>query len=260
MPKAAVNGFTIYYEVAGPSTGPWLTFSNSLRLDHTQWWPQVAEFCKDFRVLTYDVRGHGQSSATRGFYTMDMLARDVVGLWDHLGIDKSHFCGLSLGGITGMELGINHGARVDRLVICDCRGDSPPDQVQQWKSRRDMVMEKGMTPLVAASIDPWFNADLKKTYGDAIQALAQTIEETSVEGYSGCAGALSDLSQADNASRIKNKTLYLVGSEDGPFPGLMKKMHEDTAGSEYLVIEGATHVSNLTHPAEFNAAVRKFLS
>ena len=66
MPKAKVNGFTMYYEVAGPSTGPWLTFSNSLRLDHTMWWPQVAEFCKDFRVLTYDVRGHGNSTATPG--------------------------------------------------------------------------------------------------------------------------------------------------------------------------------------------------
>lgn len=260
MPKAKVNGFTMYYEVAGPSTGPWLTFSNSLRLDHTMWWPQVAEFCKDFRVLTYDVRGHGNSSATPGFYTLAQLADDVVGLWDHLGVQKSHFCGLSLGGITAMQLGIAHGNRIDRLAVCDCRGDSPPDQSKQWADRRILVAEKGLEALVAGSIDPWFNADLKKTYADSIKALAQTIRETSLEGYNGCTGALAGGDQASHVGKIKNKTMYLVGSEDGAFPPLMEQMHKDTPGSTYVVIPGATHVSNLTHPKEFNAALRDFLT
>ena len=259
MPKVHVNGIDMYYEVAGPSTGPWLTFSNSLRLDHTMWWPQVAEFCKDFRVLTYDVRGHGQSGATSGFYSIDLLARDVVALWDKLGIKKSHFCGLSLGGITGLQLGIAHGDRCEKLVICDCRGDSPPDQLTQWAQRREVVIEKGMTAIVAPSIDPWFNATLKKDYADSIAALARTIEETAIEGYCGCAGALANLDQAANVTKIKNQTLFLVGSEDGPFPGLMKAMHQDLKGSAYVVIQNATHVSNLTHPKEFNSAVRKFL-
>jgi pimeloyl-ACP methyl ester carboxylesterase len=114
--------------------------------------------------------------------------------------------------------------------------------------------------MVAGSIDPWFNADLKTQYADSIKAIAQTIVETSIEGYNGCTGALAAGNQAANVGKIKNTTMYLVGSLDGPFPPLMKKMHEDTPGSSYVVIEGATHVSNLTHPKEFNAALRKFLS
>ncbi|MBT7758044.1 MAG: alpha/beta fold hydrolase, partial [Rhodospirillaceae bacterium] len=142
MPKANVNGIDLYYEVSGTAGGPWLTFSNSLRTDHTMWAPQVPEFSRDFRVLTYDVRGHGQSEATEGPYSADLLCRDLTGLWDHLGIAKSHFVGLSLGGMTGMRLGMEFADYIDKLVICDCRGDSPPEILASWKDRSEIVADK----------------------------------------------------------------------------------------------------------------------
>jgi 3-oxoadipate enol-lactonase len=260
MPHAHVNGIKLYYEVEGKGGAPWLTFSNSLRTDHTMWAPQVWDFARDYRVLRYDVRGHGQSEGTPAPYTLDLLARDVVALWDYLGIAKSHWCGLSLGGMTGMHLGTDYGDRIDRLVICDCRGDSPPEIVEQWAKRSALVREKGVGALIDESINAWFGPEQKARDKDFIDAVSRTIAETSVEGYVGCAMALSELKTTARVKETKPPTLFLVGSKDGPHPKLMKDMHDALPGSQYAVIEGATHLSNLTHPEEFNAVVRKFLA
>ena len=260
MPRAHVNGVDLYYEVEGAAGRPWLTFSNSLRTDHTMWAPQIPDFAKDFRILRYDVRGHGQSGKTSGMYSADMLCRDIVGLWDHLGIARSHFCGLSLGGMTGMRLGTNFASRIDKLIICDCRGDSPPDIVATWAKRREAVKAGGCAVLVDESINSWFQPEQRAAQSDFITAIGRTIAETSVEGYCGCTGMLSELDMAGRVAEIKPTTLFLVGSKDGPHPGLMKAMHEGLPGSHFVVIEGGTHLANLSHPNEFNAAVRRFLT
>jgi 3-oxoadipate enol-lactonase len=260
MPHARVNGIDLYYEVAGTSGGDWITFSNSLRLDHTMWAPQVREFSADHRVLTYDVRGHGQSEATEGPYSTDLLCADLIGLWDHLGIAKSHFVGLSLGGMMGMRLGMEHAQRIDRLVICDCRGASPEASVESWRKRADAVRTNGMEHLVKSSIDGWFDDDYRQRNGHFVAALGRTIAETDPRGYIGCAtGILSNLDMAARIAEIRTPTLFVVGSADGEHPEMMSQMHAGLPGSRYALIEGATHVSNLSHEKEFNAAVRQFL-
>lgn len=259
MPKFRIDDIDVYYEIDGTSGGPWLTFSNSLRTDHTMWAPQVREFSRDFRVLRYDVRGHGQTGATPGLYTLDRLARDLIGLWDHLGITTSHFCGLSLGGMTGLHLGMKYAGYIDKLVICDCRGDSPPEIVEIWKKRREMVLAKGMEALVDESINAWFLPSQRQVQAAFIKAIGRTVAETSVEGYVGCTGALSTLDLTRHIGTVKAKTLFVVGSNDGPHPALMKAMHDGLLGSQYALIDGGTHLSNLSHELAFNAAVGAFL-
>ena len=260
MPKAPVNGVDIYYEVEGAADRPWLTFSNSLRTDHTMWSPQIPAFASDFRILRYDVRGHGQSGHASGKYSADLLCRDLIGLWDYLGIGRSHFVGLSLGGMTGMRLGMQFAHRIDKLVICDCRGDSPPAIVETWAKRCEAVQASGCEVLVEESVNSWFSAEQRVQQADFIAAIGRSIAETSAEGYIGCAsGILSELDMAERITQIKPQTLFLVGSKDGPHPTLMRSMHEGLRGSDFVVIEGGTHLANLSHPVEFNAAVRTFL-
>ncbi len=260
MPKAHISGIDLYYEVEGVAGRPWLTFSNSLRTDHTMWAPQMPAFAAHFRILRYDVRGHGQSTATAGKYSADLLCRDIVGLWDHLGIARSHFAGLSLGGMTGMRLGMAYASRIDKLVICDCRGDSPPEIVATWAKRCDAVKAGGCEVLVEESINSWFSPAQRIEQADFIKAIGRTIAETSVDGYAGCAsGMLSELDMAARVREIKPSTLFLVGSKDGPHPALMQSMHEALPGSDFVVIDGGTHLANLSHPIEFNAAVLRFL-
>jgi len=260
MPRATINGIKLYYEVEGSAPGPWLTFSNSLRTDHTMWAPQAREFARDFRVLRYDVRGHGMSEKSEGYYSADLLSRDVIGLWDHLGIKRSHFCGLSLGGMTGMHMGMHFADRIDKLVICDCRGDSPPEWIANWKKRREGVIAGGMESVVEETLKTWFPPAYLDKNRDFVTMIGRTVAETSVEGYFGCSGMLCELTMAQNIRQIKPPTLFICGSADGPHPNLMRAMHEGLPGSQFALIDGATHVANLTGEKDFNAALRRFLS
>ena len=98
-----------------------LVFSNSLGTDFSMWDPQMAELQRRFRILRYDTRGHGKSSVTPGEYTIEQLGRDVLGLLDSLSLDRVHFCGLSMGGMIGMWLGIHAPNRLHRLVALQHR-------------------------------------------------------------------------------------------------------------------------------------------
>jgi 3-oxoadipate enol-lactonase len=113
MPIADVNGINLNYRFDGPENGKVVMLSNSLASDLTMWDGQVPPLSKaGFRILRYDSRGHGQSSAPEGPYTMEMLTSDAVGLIDFLGLKQVHFCGLSLGGMVGQMLGALHGNRL----------------------------------------------------------------------------------------------------------------------------------------------------
>ena len=110
-----VNGARIHYTLDGPESAPVVTMSNSLAANLSMWAPQLPALGDDYRVLRYDTRGHGGSEPVQGPYSLEMLAQDVVGIWDALGIQRSHFVGLSLGGMIGQVLGRTAG---DRLISC----------------------------------------------------------------------------------------------------------------------------------------------
>ncbi len=114
-----VDTASIRYRVQGPEDAPPLVLSNSLGTSMWMWDAQMPSFSRNFRVLRYDSRGHGGSSAPVGPYTIERLARDVIGLLDALNIRRVHFCGLSMGGLVGMWLGVHASERIDRLVLCN---------------------------------------------------------------------------------------------------------------------------------------------
>ena len=118
MPFAELGDVRIHYALEGPESAPVVVFSNSLGTNYSMWDPQAAALSKRFRILRYDTRGHGQSSITSGLYSIDLLAKDVVNLLDSLHLNRVHFCGLSMGGMIGMWLGINVPERLDKLILC----------------------------------------------------------------------------------------------------------------------------------------------
>src|SRR5512132_2871515 len=141
MPFADLAEIHLHYSLEGDESRPVLTLSNSLSIDLDMWTPQMAAFIKHFRVLRYDTRGHGQSGVPAGPYSFAQLGADVIGLFDHLGIERSHFCGLSMGGITGMWLGIHQPQRIHRLVLCNTAAYIAPREV--WSGRIATVMASG---------------------------------------------------------------------------------------------------------------------
>ena len=115
--KAKVNGTEIHYELYGAEGAPWLVLSHSLACSARMWDPQIAAFKDRYRILAYDMRGHGASAAPTGSYSLDMLADDVLALMQHLKIASAVFCGLSIGGLIGMWLGAHAADRIERLVL-----------------------------------------------------------------------------------------------------------------------------------------------
>src|SRR5262245_2696593 len=133
--KIKANGISINYQLDGPEGAPWLVLSNSLATNLTMWDQQARELGRAFRVLRYDQRGHGDSEATGGRYTFDLLIADVLALMDALAVSKAHFAGLSMGGATALGLAQQCPHRLDRVVVCDSPCQSTPASSQQWKER-----------------------------------------------------------------------------------------------------------------------------
>jgi 3-oxoadipate enol-lactonase len=259
MPFAASEEADIWFEVDGTPGAPWLTFSNGLCLETGQWDRQVEAFGREFRILRYDTRGHGRSGKSVGAYSFNLLANDVLAVWDHLGIKKSSFCGLSLGGMTGLTLALDRPDRIDRLVACDCRGDCPPALVEQWGVRHQQVISHGMGSLVEESLQRWLNDQFRQSNPAILRKLGNMIRRTSYEAYFGCSEAVKKLDVASRVSKITVPTLFVVGEKDGPHPDLMKRMHQSLPGSRYEVLPGAAHASNIDSEASFNGVVMAFL-
>src|SRR5258705_13903477 len=107
MPFADLTDVRIHYSLTGTESAPVLVLSNSLGANFSMWDPQLAAFSSSYRLLRYDTRGHGQSSAPAGPYSIELLAYDALQLLDYLDFDRVHFCGLSMGGQTAMWLGLH---------------------------------------------------------------------------------------------------------------------------------------------------------
>src|SRR5882757_1988110 len=151
--KINANGININYQIDGPDGAPWIIFSNSLITNLTMWDDQVAALKDSFRILRYDQRGHGGTDAPTGKYSFDVLTQDVIALMDALSIKRAHFCGISMGGMTSLFLAQRHADRFDRIIPCDCGPASTPQSAAQWKERIDLAAEKGMEPLVEATVN-----------------------------------------------------------------------------------------------------------
>jgi 3-oxoadipate enol-lactonase len=257
--KIKANGIHINYEVDGPDGAPWLVLSNSLATNLHMWDPQAAALSKSLRVLRYDQRGHGSTDAPAGPYTFETLIADAVALMDALGIERAHFGGLSMGAATALGFAEMHPDRLDRVIVCDSPCQSTPQSSQQWRERIAIAEKEGMEPLVEATVGRWFPPDVMKAnppYLDQVRAMVRT---TPVNGFIGCAAALADHNYAAAVATVTRPVLFMVGEKDGTTPAAMRKLHEALAGSRFVELPGAGHISNLDQPEKFTAAVRDFV-
>ena len=209
--KIAANGINLKYRVDGPRDAPWLTLSNSLATNLSLWDAQVAELASTYRVLRYDTRGHGGSDAPDGPYTLAMLRDDVLGLLDALGIETTHFVGISLGGMTALELALALPDRVDRIAVCDSRADAPPAFANSWDERLAIAAEKGMEGLVEATLARWFSEGFLAQDPPALTAVGDMIRGTSLAGYIGCIHALQKTRSAASPRRCHGAHAFRVG-------------------------------------------------
>lgn len=257
--QAKSNGITINYTVEGPENAPWVVFSNSLITNLSMWDEQAAALKKEYRVLRYDQRGHGGTEVTEGPYNFDQLVDDVIGLYDVLGIKAAHFVGISMGGMTAVNLAERYPDRVNKLIPCDCGGFSTPAGAQQWSERVALAKDKGMDALADITLPRWFAPDFVATKNPVLDKVRGMINTTKLAGFAGGTGALSNYDLRPGYAKVKAPTQFICGAKDAALAGI-KLLHEGVAGSTLIELEGAGHLSNLEKPHEFTAAVKKFLA
>jgi len=221
------------------------------------WDAQVPALEKDFRVLRYDTRGHGQTALTPGPYTIEQLAQDVVGLLDALRLDRVHFCGLSLGGMTGMWLGAHSGKRLNKLVLCNT--GARIGTMESWNTRIEQVRSTGMKPIAAGVVERWFTPEFRARSPQAVAAAQQMIENTPAEGYAGCCAAVRDADFRETLKAIRTPTLVIAGGKDPATPPAAGRfIAESISGAEYAELETA-HLSNVEASEKFTSQLIRFL-
>ena len=258
--ELASNGSHFHCQIDGKEDAPTIVLSHGLATDLHMWDDVVPALAREYRVFRYDARGHGRSPATPAPYSLSELGADVIGLLDAADLGQVHFVGLSMGGMVGMGLGVEHGDRLASLTVCDARGHAPPQYRDAWAGRCDAVRQGGIEAMVEPSVSRWFTPAFQSRPDD-MERMRQMVRRTSSEGYCGCAMALRDLDYERRLPELKVPTLYLVGDGDnGAPPEVMAKMHAATPGSQYIEIAEAGHMSAVEQPEAFAEAILQFLN
>ncbi len=258
MPEIQANGITIHYELSGPSRASVVLLSNSLGTRLEMWEPQLQALTQRYRVLRYDSRGHGRSSAPKGPYTIELLAHDALGLLDALGIDRAHFCGLSMGGMVGQMLGARHGDRLRSLTLASTACHMTPKEI--WNQRIEAVRQGGMAAVADGVVERWFTAAFRAEPTIVVERVRQMILETPSEGYAACCAAIRDMDLREAIGGIRLPTLIIVGKEDPATPPeKAEEIHARIGGSHLEVIPDAAHLLNIEQDVAFDASLIGFL-
>jgi len=256
--KAKTNGIELNYAVEGE--GPWVVMSHSLACSLAMWDPQVEALKRRYKVLRFDTRGHGQSDAPAGAYTLEQLADDVHGLLQALRIERPHFVGLSMGGMIGMTYALKYPGTFRSLVLCDTASYFGPDAQPIWDERIKIATEKGMEPLVEPTLKRWFTPAMLAAGSPVLDKVAAMIRATPAVGYAGCCHAIPKINLTARLKAIACPVQVIVGEQDAGTPvAKAREIHEATPGSELVVLPDASHLSNLEQPDGFNRALLDFL-
>jgi 3-oxoadipate enol-lactonase len=258
MPFVSTASGNLHYAVTGQPSSPALVLSNSLGTNFSMWDPQLPAFKQHFRVIRYDTRGHGQSAVPAGPYTIEQLGADVLALLDELRIARAHFCGLSMGGMTGMWLAQHAPQRLHKLVISSASARF--GSVETWNARIEKVRSEGMSSVATAVVERWYTLEFRREHTAQTQGTLQILEATSPEGYAACCAALRDSDLRESISGIHTPTLILSGAKDPVSPPADGRyLAAKIAGARYRELDAA-HLSNIEAAEAYTSAVLNFLT
>jgi 3-oxoadipate enol-lactonase len=239
----------VHHVVDGPADAPVVVLSNSLGSTLAMWDPQVRELSKRFRVVRYDLRGHGASPVPPGPYEIEDLGHDMVTLLDHLEVDRAHVCGLSLGGMVAMWVGANAPDRVDRLVLCCTSAKLGPPE--RWAKRAAIVRRQGTAAVADAVVGRWFTRAFAPRHPELVAAMRAMIASTPPEGYAACCQAIERMDLESSLPSMAAPTLVVVAAEDPSIPpDHGRRIAAAIPGARLAIVEDAAHLANVERPDE----------
>lgn len=257
--KRHANGIEIHYDLTGPEQADVVTLSHSLMADLSMWDPQLTAL-ESFRVLRYDLRGHGNSEVPQGSYELSQLADDLLGLMNELGIECTHFVGASLGGMVGLQIATTHPDRLASLTLCNTRGHCSDSHAAIRQKNLEAIQSDGMQSVVEPTLKDWFSPKFLKGSSDRLAKASAMIEQGAVPGIVGCTDAMLKQNHTPLLSQIKLPCLVVVG-EDDPVTPLKEAfdLHVGLDGSDMVVIPKTRHLATYEAADAFNDVLVTFL-
>jgi 3-oxoadipate enol-lactonase len=258
MPMIDADGCPIHVEVEGPESAPALMLSNSLGTDLSMWTPQAKAFAEKFRLIRYDRRGHGRSGAPKGPYSMERLGRDVLAVLDALKIEKTHWCGLSMGGMVGQWLGAHAPQRMDRMILSNTACYYADKEI--WNGRVKLLREKGLPAIVGGTMERWFTSGFRERAPQTIASMSEILLKTPLEGYIGCCEAIAAMDHREMLAKIKAPVLIIAGKVDPATTVENAEFIRDRVAGSTLALLDAAHISNVEQPEIYTKTALEFLT
>jgi 3-oxoadipate enol-lactonase len=258
MPFVRINDIRMHYRTDGNPAHPSLVLSNSLGTDLSMWDAQAAALSRDFYVVRYDTRGHGQSQGGSVQVDLDLLGADVVGLLDTLAIPRAHFCGISMGGMIGQWLAINQPQRIGKLVLANTAARI--GTADGWTVRADEVRQRGMDGVADGAAARWFTPEFIERERHVVDRMIGRLREQDRDAYAACCDALAKADLRSAIASISAPTLLIAGDRD-PVTTVVdgEWMCQQVANARLLTVP-ASHISNVEAQPQFTRALAEFLA
>ncbi|HHI69846.1 MAG TPA: 3-oxoadipate enol-lactonase [Rhodobacteraceae bacterium] len=258
MQMVELNGIAVHYADQGDPNGAPVVFSNSLGTDFRLWDQLMPHLPKGLRLIRYDTRGHGLTSAPDGDYFMGDLVADAAALLDHLGVKNCIFVGLSIGGMIAQGLAAERLDLVRGLVLSNTAAKIGTPAM--WHDRMEAVRKGGIAALEAAILERWLSPRWRRENPFELAGWRHMLCRTPVNGYLGCSAAIAETDLFDSTARLTLPTLAIAGSEDGSTPpDLVRETADLVKGSKFHLIRGAGHLPCVEKPEEYAAVLTTFL-
>lgn len=258
MPFIRVDQLQVHYRTDGDPDHPCLVLSNSLGTELGMWDAQAEALSRNFHVLRYDTRGHGQTDRGGADTSLDLLGRDVVGLLDALAIPRAHFCGISMGGMIGQWLAIHQPQRLGKLALANtaARIGTP----EGWRTRADLVRRDGLDDVAEGAAARWFTPDFIARTPQLVGGMIERLRQQDREGYARCCDALAGADLRDMVGRVACPTLVIAGRAD-PVTTVAdaRQLAGRIAGAAVVELD-ASHLSNIEAGPAFTDCLGRFLA
>jgi 3-oxoadipate enol-lactonase len=269
----------LFSALEGPADAPVLVLGNSLGTSRAVWDGQVPVLRRHFRLLRFELPGHGGPDGTAdgadrpdggdrpdgdaasgwspgppGPYTLGQLGAAVLALLDAHGFEQVRYCGLSLGGMIGMWLAANAPARIAGLAVCCTSAYLPP--ASGWSARAALVRSEGTAAVAQQSVARWFPAAYLGRHPQASESFTAMLAGIEAEGYAGCCEAIGSMDLRPALAAIQAPTLVIAGEQDPATPPSHGALIASAVpGATLRVIRGAAHLANVSAAGEVTAAL-----
>jgi 3-oxoadipate enol-lactonase len=257
MPDIESDGARIWYTIDGSDDAPALLLLHSVGTSHALWDAQLPPLVDRYRLIRYDARGHGKSSAPPGEFTIEQLGRDALAVLDAAGVKSAVVCGVSIGGLTSIWLGQHAHERVAKLVLANTAARI--GTAEGWSERMRMVREVGMAAAAEQSLPRWFTDEFRAAHPDVMARYRQIASACPLESYIGACAALRDTDLRRDLHRITAPTLVVAGSRDLSTTVADSEYLRDNIPEAWMEVLEAAHLANVERPEEFSALLADFL-